>query len=57
MPADDANELDWLLFRQDNVISHRQAVRFMSVSRLRHQVAAGRWSMPHRGVYVAHNAP
>jgi hypothetical protein len=57
MPTDDADDLDWLLFRQDSVLSRRQAIRLMSVSRLRHQVASGRWSMPHRGVYVAHNAP
>jgi Protein of unknown function (DUF559) len=55
MPADDADDLDWLLFRQENVISRRQAMWFMSESRLRHNVSSGRWSLPHRGVYVAHN--
>lgn len=55
MPSDDAGDLDWLLFRQDNVISRRQAMWFMSESRLRHQVSSGRWSRPHRCVYVAHN--
>jgi Protein of unknown function (DUF559) len=56
MPADDAEDVDWVLFRQDSVISRRQALRFMSVWSLRHRVSAGRWSLPHRGVYVAHNA-
>jgi len=55
MPADDADDLDWLLFRQEDVISRRQATWFMSESRLRHNVSSGRWSLPHRGVYVAHN--
>src|SRR5262245_22854866 len=55
MPHDGASDLDWLLFRQDGVISRRQALRLMSDSRLRHLVVSGRWSLPHRGVYVAHN--
>jgi hypothetical protein len=55
MPADDADDLDWLLFRQERVISRRQALWFMSESRLRHNVSSRRWSLPHRGVYVAHN--
>jgi len=57
LPPDDAGELDWLLFRQDDVISRRQALRLMSESQLRHVVFAGRWSLPFRGIYVAHNGP
>jgi hypothetical protein len=56
-PAADADDLTWLLFCQDGVISRRQALRIMSEAHLRHLVAAGRWSRRHRGVFVAHNGP
>jgi hypothetical protein len=32
-------------------------MRHITPSRLRHLVASGRWSRPHRGVFVAHNGP
>jgi hypothetical protein len=38
------------------VISRRQALSLMPESRLRQLVGSGRWTRPHRGVYLAHNA-
>jgi very-short-patch-repair endonuclease len=55
MPRDDAADVDWLLFRQSGVLSRRQALRWMSDARLRHVVSSGRWTRPHRGIYVASN--
>lgn len=57
LPDDDAADLDWLLFRQNDVIRRRQALRVMPEADLRRQLASGRWASPHRGVYVAHNGP
>jgi len=56
MPRDDASELDWLLFRQDGVISRRQALAVMRPADLRRLVATGRWTRRHYGIYVAHNS-
>ncbi|GAA1774636.1 endonuclease domain-containing protein [Luedemannella helvata] len=53
-PLDDADDLAWLLFRQDQVISRRQALSLMSVGALRHLVDSGRWRTVQRGVLVAH---
>jgi len=53
--ADEALRL--ILFRQDDVISRRQALRVMPEARLRQLVASGRWVRPCRGVFVAHNGP
>ena len=52
-PGDDATELDHLLFRQDDVIARRQALRWLSAKALRHRLRSGRWQRPHRAVYVA----
>jgi len=57
MPSERSGELAWLLFRQDGVISRRQALRLLSEHRLRHLVASGRWRVVHRGVLLAHNGP
>jgi hypothetical protein len=57
MPSGPAGELDWLLFRQNGVISRRQALRLLSEKRLRHLVASGRWRAAHRGVLLAHTGP
>ena len=57
VPPDDADDLTWLLFRQDMVISRRQALRVMGQNALRHRVTSGRWRRVHRGVFVAHNGP
>ena len=57
LPGDDAGRLHWLLFKQDDVISRRQALRLMPDADLRHRVGSGLWVRAHRGVYVAHNGP
>ncbi len=55
--ADVRKCLELLLFRQDRVLTRRQALRYHSPKTLRHLVASGRWQRPHLGVYVAHNGP
>ncbi|MEJ3748567.1 hypothetical protein WEI85_35465 [Actinomycetes bacterium KLBMP 9797] len=57
LPRDDADELTWLLFRQDGVLSYRQARRFLTEAAVRHRVHTGRWRRVHRQVYVTHNGP
>jgi hypothetical protein len=57
LPADDASDMAWLLFHQDDVISRRQALGFISEATLRRLVSSGRWTRGHVGVYVAHNGP
>jgi hypothetical protein len=55
LPADDASDLDWMLFYQEGVLSRRQAIAAMSWSKLRHLVTSGRWQRVRRGIYAAHN--
>ncbi len=57
LPGDDADELTWLLFRQEDVISLGQALEHLSRKAIRHRVATGRWRQVHRAVFVAHNGP
>jgi hypothetical protein len=57
LPSDDADELTWLLFRQDDVVSYEQARRFLSEAALRHRIDTGRWRRVHRRIYVAHSGP
>ncbi|WBB73268.1 DUF559 domain-containing protein [Micromonospora sp. WMMD1128] len=57
LPADDADELTWLLFRQDDVLSLGQALAHLTRKAIRHRVATGRWRQAHRAVLVAHNGP
>lgn len=57
LPPDDADELTWLLFRQDDVISLEQALRHMSRKAVRHRVATGRWRQVYRAVFVTHSGP
>ena len=57
LPGDDAGELSWLLFHQEDVLSLDQARRFLSVKAIRHRVATGRWRQAHRGIYVTHGGP
>ncbi len=54
---DDAGDLEFLLFRQDQVISLRQAQRYLSRSAIRHRLDSGRWHLAHRAVYLTHNGP
>ncbi|MEU4473817.1 DUF559 domain-containing protein [Micromonospora sp. NPDC023888] len=57
LPHDDADELSWLLFHQEDVLSLAQARRHLSPKAIRHRVATGRWRQVHRAVLVAHNGP
>ncbi|MEU9824801.1 DUF559 domain-containing protein [Micromonospora chersina] len=57
VPGDDADELTWLLFRQEDVISLAQAREHLTRKAIRHRVATGRWRRAHRGILVAHNGP
>ncbi|MFY1685576.1 DUF559 domain-containing protein [Micromonospora sp. WMMD730] len=57
LPADDADELTWLRFRQEDVISLAQASRYLSRKAIRHRVEAGRWRQVHRAVFVTYNGP
>jgi hypothetical protein len=59
MPTDDETRMKiaLLLFRQDGVVTRRQALRHYSPKALRHLVTSGRWQRSHLGVYVAHNGP
>ncbi len=56
-PPDDADEMDWTLFRQHQVISRVQAMRLLSDKALRSRLSSGRWQVGARGVFVAHNGP
>lgn len=57
IPGDDADELTWLLFRQEDVLVGRQARRHLTGSAIRHRVRSGRWRRVHRDVYVTHSGP
>ncbi|TYC00844.1 DUF559 domain-containing protein [Micromonospora sp. WP24] len=57
MPADDADDLTWLLFHQDDVIRLDQARCHLSPSAIRHRVETGRWRQVHRAIYVTHSGP
>lgn len=54
IPADDADELTWLLFQQDGVITRRQALPLIGLRSVRHSVESGRWQRLQRGVFVTH---
>ncbi len=49
---DSASEWELLLFHQREVVSRRQALRFLSASAIRHRLRTARWQQPHRAVYV-----
>jgi hypothetical protein len=53
VPPDDADALTHLLFRQNNVISRRQALRMLTPSAIQHRLAKGHWQAAHRGIYLA----
>ncbi|WP_327042467.1 endonuclease domain-containing protein [Micromonospora ureilytica] len=57
LPSDDADELTWLLFHQEDVVSLDQARHHLSTKAIRHRVATGTWRQIHRAVFVAHNGP
>jgi hypothetical protein len=53
-PSDAADDLDWVLFQQQGVLSQRQALRLLSAKTIRHRITSGRWQRAHRGVLVTH---
>jgi very-short-patch-repair endonuclease len=57
VPPDDADELTWLLFRQDQVICRRQALRHYSPKAVEARLRSGRWQPAARGVYLTHSGP
>lgn len=57
LPPDDADELTWLLFHQDNVLTRRQALHHLTPKAIRHRVRTGAWLSLHRGVLLAHPGP
>ncbi|MEU8007151.1 DUF559 domain-containing protein [Catellatospora sp. NPDC049111] len=57
LPRDDALDLDFLLFRQHDVLSRTQALAHFTDAAIRHRVASERWQRPRRGVYVLRPAP
>jgi hypothetical protein len=52
-PFDSFDDLEMLLFRQDGIISRRQALRFVSASALRHRLGSGAWQQVHHAIYIA----
>jgi very-short-patch-repair endonuclease len=50
---DEFDELQTLLFRQESMISRRQALRLLSPAAVEHRLARGVWRLAHRSVYVA----
>jgi hypothetical protein len=56
-PAADADELTWLLYRQEQVVSLSQARRFLTPKAIRGRVDTGRWQAVARAVYLTHNGP
>lgn len=57
IPAEEATELDWLLFGQAGVITWQQAVGLLSTGKVRHLLATGRWRRLCRGVLVTFTGP
>ena len=52
-----SDDLQWLLFAQDQVLTWRQACAYLTEDIVRGRVARGLWQRPCRGVVVAHNGP
>jgi hypothetical protein len=57
LPGDGASGLDLLLFQQEDVISRRQALRYLTPKTLEHRLVTGRWCVAFRGVYLAGPGP
>jgi len=55
-PFDDMPELQLLLFRQDGVLSLRQARSLLTLDAIRHRLESGRWQLVHRSIYVTGGA-
>ncbi|GAB4053068.1 DUF559 domain-containing protein [Catellatospora paridis] len=57
LPRDESSDLDFLLFRQHDVLSRAQALAHFTEKAVRHRVDTGRWQRPRPGVYVLRAAP
>jgi very-short-patch-repair endonuclease len=57
LPPDDADELTWLLFHQDNVLTRSQALHHLTPKAIEHRTRSGRWLSLHRGVLLADPGP
>jgi very-short-patch-repair endonuclease len=57
VPGREAEELDWLLFEQENVLTSGQAAELLGRGTVRHRLAVKQWRRICRGVIVAHNGP
>jgi very-short-patch-repair endonuclease len=57
LPAPDAPALEWLLFRQNQVLDLDQALADMGRGALQNRIASGHWQRAGRRVVVAHNGP
>ena len=51
-----ADTLEDVLRRQAGVVRTQDVASWLTDADIRREVADGRWRMPHRGIYVAHNA-
>jgi hypothetical protein len=49
------DSLELLLFHQRQVISRRQALRYLTEAAIRHRLETGRWRVAERGVYLTHS--
>jgi very-short-patch-repair endonuclease len=57
VPGREAEELDWLLFEQDGVLTAAQATGMIGRGQLRSRLAVKQWRRVCRGVLVSHNGP
>lgn len=57
IPAHDADELDWLTFEQQDVLTAAQAADLIGRGKVRGRLAAKQWRRVCRGVLVTHNGP
>jgi hypothetical protein len=56
-PRDEASDLEWTLYHQEDVITRGQALAGMTDDGLRHLVNSGRWQRLRPGLFLAHNGP
>jgi hypothetical protein len=54
---DEATDLEFMLFRQDGVLSVDQARLFYTDAAIAHRLAVGRWQRLHRGIFLTETGP
>lgn len=57
LPGHDADEFDWLLFQQENVVNWAQAAEHLGRGAAANRLRRRRWQRPERGVIVTHSGP